>query len=200
VEQLIERVSRERTEFDFEHRLLMRDGSVKYLRIVGRPSGDESRRLEFVGAVTDVTVAKQAERKLRRSEECLLEAQRLSHTGSWRHDVASGTVIVSPEIYRIFGSSPDEDASSADFWFNRIHPEDRKRTQELFERSEIDKADYEADYRLVLPDGAIKHLRTIGHPILNESGDLIEFVGTSMDVTAAKQAEEKIRQTERELR
>ena len=200
VEQLIERVSRERTEFDFEQRLPMPDGSVKYLHIMGRPSGEESSRLEFVGAVTDVTAAKQTERTLRRSEECLLEAQTLSQTGSWRHDVASGTVAVSPEIYRLFGLKPGEDASSPDVFFSRLHLEDRERVRKLFEKSEIQKTDYESDYRIVLPDGAIKHLHSIGHPVLNESGDLIEFAGTSMDVTAAKQAEEKIRQSERELR
>ncbi|MCU1249150.1 MAG: Formate hydrogenlyase transcriptional activator, partial [Edaphobacter sp.] len=200
MEQLIERVSRARTEFDFECRLLMPDGSVKYLRIVGSPSGEESGCVGFVGAVTDITERKRAEKELRRSEESLLEAQRLSQTGSWRHDVASGAVVVSPETCRIFGVGPDDDTSKADFWFNRIHPEDRQRIRELFERSEIDKAGYQADYRIVLPDGAIKHLHVIGHPVLNEPGCLIEFVGTSMDVTAAKQAEEKIRQSERELR
>ena len=61
VQQLIERVSRDRVEFDFEHRLLMPDGSVKHLRIVGRPSKTASGSLEFVGAVTDITAAKQAE-------------------------------------------------------------------------------------------------------------------------------------------
>jgi PAS domain S-box-containing protein len=179
VEQLIERISRERAEFDFEYRLLMPDGSVKYLRIVGRPSADESGRLEFVGAVTDVTAAKQAEMKLRRSEECLLETQSLTHTGSWRHNLLSGEVTVSPEVYRIYGVRPDEDTSNTEFWLNRNHPEDAKRIQELFERSEIEKTDYEADYRIVLPDGTIKHLHAIGHPILNELGNLIEFVGTS---------------------
>jgi PAS domain S-box-containing protein len=200
VEQLFERVSRERTEFDFEHRLLMPDGSVKYLRIVGRPSGEESGCLGFVGAVTDITERKLAEKELRRSEESLLEAQRLSHTGSWRHDAASRTFIVSPEMYRIFGIKSGEDPSSPDFFVSRLHPEDRERVHELFEKSETQKTDYQVDQRIVLPDGAIKHLHVIGHPVLNESGDLVEFVGTVMDVTAAKLAEEKIRQSERELR
>ena len=85
VQQVIVRASETRTNLDFEHRLLMSDGFVKYLRKVGRPLGDEPDRLEFVGAVTDITERKLAEKKLRRSEEFLLEAQRLSHTGSWRH-------------------------------------------------------------------------------------------------------------------
>jgi formate hydrogenlyase transcriptional activator len=71
---------------------------------------------------------------------------------------------------------------------------------ELFERSKIQKTDYAADYRIVLPDGAIKHLHTIGHAVLNELGELVEFVGTNMDITERKQAEEKNRQDEHELR
>jgi PAS domain S-box-containing protein len=148
----------------------------------------------------DISASKHAEKKLRRSEECLLEAQRLSHTGSWQHDVVSGVVTVSPEIHQIFGSSPDEDTSNAEFWFNRLHPEDQERVLERVERSKIQKTDYRSEHRIVLPDGTIKHLHVIGHPVLNESGDLIEFVGTSMDVTEAKQAEAKILQSERELR
>ena len=144
----------------------------------------------------DTTESKRAEKKLRRSEESLLEAQKLSHTGSWRHDVASGAVTVSPEIYRIHDIKPDDDPSNTEFFFSRFHPEDRKRVVDLFERAEIEKTEFQVDYRIVLPDGTIKHLHTIGHPILNESGDLVEFVGTAMDVTAAKQAEEALRRSE----
>src|SRR6201984_1959580 len=138
--------------------------------------------------------------ELRRREAYLVEAQRISQTGSWKLDASSGAVTVSPQIFRILGVEPDENASTVEFWLSRNHPEDQKRVQELFERSRIQKTDYEADYRIVLPDGAIKHLHAVGHPVLNESGDLVEFVGTVMDVTAAKQAEHKIRQSELELR
>jgi PAS domain S-box-containing protein len=200
VQQSIDSASGTGANLDFEHRLLMLDGSVKHLHVIARGSKTSAENLEFVGAVTDVTAAKQAEEELRHREAELLEAQRLSHTGSWKHDIASGRVIVSPEVYRIFGVRPDEVQSNTEFWLNRNHPEDAKRVQELFEMSEIQKIDYETDYRIVLLDGAVKHLHAIGHPIVNEKGDLVEFVGTVMDVTAAKQAEEKIRQSESELR
>ena len=83
VQQVIERASRDRTEFALEHRLLMPDGSIKYLQVVGRPSTDEGRRSEFVGAVTDITNHRRAEESLRKSEAYLAEAQKLSQTGSW---------------------------------------------------------------------------------------------------------------------
>ena len=196
VKQTVERASWEGEDFDFEYRLLMPDGSDKHVHVVARASSDESGGVEFVGAVMDTTESKRVEKQLRRSEESLLEAQKLSHTGSWRHDVASGEVTVSPEIYRIHDIKPDELASNTEFFFSKFHPEDRKRVVDLFERAEAEKTEFQVDYRIVLPDATIKHLHTIGRPILNESGDLVEFVGTAIDVTAARQAEEALRRSE----
>jgi PAS domain-containing protein len=90
VRQTIERASQDGKGFDFEHRLRMPDGSIKHLRVVGRPAKDESSSLEFVGAVMDITDRKCTEEKLRRNEAFLLEAQRISQTGSWKLDVSSG--------------------------------------------------------------------------------------------------------------
>jgi PAS domain S-box-containing protein len=196
VKQTIERATQDGKNFEHEYRLLMPDGSLKHVHVVAHAQSDESGELEFVGAVMDTTAVKDVEKKLRRSEESLLEAQKLSNTGSWRHDVVSGEVTVSPEIYRIHDIKPDEDPSNTEFFFNKFHPEDRKRVVDLFERAEREKTAFQVDYRIVLPDGNIKYLRTIGHPILNESGDLVEFVGTAMDITAATQAEKTLRESE----
>jgi len=94
VQQLVDRVSRERTEFDFEHRLLMPDGCVKHVRVVGRPSIDERGRFEFVGALTDVTERKQAEEereRLRQAQADLAHVTRVTTmvelTASLAHEV-----------------------------------------------------------------------------------------------------------------
>jgi len=200
VQEVFERVAREPAEFDLEHRILMGDGSVKYLRVMGHPSVNDSGRLEMVGAVTDITEHRHAEQALRRSEADLLEAQRLSHTGSFRHELSTGRVIVSPEVYRIYGIKADEDASSTEFFFTRFHPEDRRRVVELFERSENEKMSFQVDNRIVLSDGTIKHLHSIGHPVLNESGDLVEYVGTTMDVTEHVQARVKLEKAFEEIK
>jgi signal transduction histidine kinase len=75
VQHIIDRVTRERKDFDFQHRLLLAEGSVKYLRVVGRPSKGKSGRFEFVGAVTDITERRHAEEELRQKEVSLREAQ-----------------------------------------------------------------------------------------------------------------------------
>src|ERR1700733_1732801 len=196
VKETVERASQDGKDFEHEYRLVMPDRAVKHVHVVAHAERDELGELEFVGAVMDTTESNRAEKELRRSEESLLEAQKLSHTGSWRHHVASGAVAVSPEICRIHDIQPGDDPSNAEFFFSRFHPEDRKRVLDLLERAEAEKTEFQVHYRIVLWDGTIKHLHTICHPVLNESGDLVEFVGTSMDVTAGKQAEEALRRSE----
>src|SRR6266481_6237008 len=162
----------------------------------------------------DITERKNAERKLERSEANLLESQRLVHMCSWAYDPSSGMVMFSPEVKRIYDIESDQDIWAADFFLERVHPEDRPVVEEIFRRAQLDKTDYDASYRIVLPDGSIKHIFSVGHPLLNQLGELAEFVGTSMDVTEQwkartelekafeeiKQRTEAARQSERELR
>jgi PAS domain S-box-containing protein len=160
-----------------------------YFRSVRSPSPRDIHLIENATSIAGIAIErKKAEENLRRSEWSLLEAQRLGHSGSWSLDVSSGIVSSSPEMHRAFDVKPGDDCSSPDFWFNRIHPEDRKRVRDLFERCVMEKTDYEADYRLLLPDGTIKYQNSIGRPIVNEKGDLVEFVGTAIDVTEQAQA------------
>jgi PAS domain S-box-containing protein len=203
VQQAIDRASEARTDLDLEHRLLMPDGSVKYLRVLARALEPDSGGLEFVGALTDVTAAKQTEETLRQSEAYLAEAQRLSHTGSWAWTSAMGDARYwSEECYRVLGFDPNGGLPRFEAFWRCIHPDDRPRIVEGFEKAKREKAEYELDYRIVHPSGEIRDIHLIGHPVLTASGDLVEFVGTVMDVTERKRADEqreRLRQTQTDL-
>jgi PAS domain S-box-containing protein len=318
--QTIERALQDESNFDFEHRLLMPDGSVKYVRIVAHALGDESGGLEFVGAVMDVTAAKEAEDRirliinavpaliwtaradgrldfisqrwleyagidtetvgsgelgersvhpddieqlrnkwrvavaegnpfeaeirvrrfdgeyrwflsracpfrdrsghilgwygndidiedrkraaeaLRHSESNLAEAQKLTHTGSWAWRISGRDALhLSEEWYRIYGFDPEKGPPPFEERLQRTHPEDRAKWQEAIDRAITEKSDYEVEFRILLPGGTVKHIYTVGHPVLNASGDLVQFVGSSTDITERKHAEESLRQAQTDL-
>jgi PAS domain S-box-containing protein len=322
VNQSIERASREQADFDFEHRLLMQDGSIKYLRVVGHAVKDESGEVEFVGALMDITPTKEAEDRtrliidtvpaqlwtespegvvdfvnrrwvdytgmtleqavgsgwnrmvhpddiervlskwrtlisegkpreiesrlrrsdgeyrwflsrvcplvdrsgqilgwygsdtdihdrkeaeetLRRSEGYLAEAQRLSHTGSWASIPAMGEIrYLSEECYRVMGFDPRDGQPRYEEFFEHIHLDDQAKVREAVDTAGREKAEFELDYRIVHPGGEIRDIHVVGHPVLRPSGDLVEFIGTVMDVTERKRAEqqrESLRQAQADL-
>jgi PAS domain S-box-containing protein len=170
--------------------LLFPDGSIKHVHIVAHAERGASGELEFVGAVMDTTESKRAEEALRRSESYLAEAQRLTHTGSWAWQVAGRNALhLSEEWYRLFGFDPEKGPPSWEERLERVHPKDRAKWQGAIERAIAETSDYEVEFRILLPDGTVKYIHTVGHTVLNASGDLMEFVGSSADITERKRAE-----------
>ena len=322
VQQTIERASQDGKDFDFEHRLLMPDGSIKHLRVLGHAERDKLGEHQFVGAVMDVTAAKEAEerirqnerelritletiptsvastlpdgsvdfvsqswldyvgcsreemlgwgwkktihpedldrvlnnwraalaageplemelrhrradgkyrwfltravplrdekgnivkwyattfdiedrkraeQKLRRSEAYLSEAQRLSLTRKFGLNVASGEIYWSEETFRIFGFDRNGETDRGKI-LQRTHPEDRQAIGRTCCRNATD-TDFE--HRLLMPDGSIKYVHVVSHPVFNASGDLVEYVGTVMDVTEHKRAAEVLQRSENRFR
>ena len=175
--------------YEFEHRIRRADGQYRWFQLRGLPLQDiRGRIVRWYVLLTDIDARKQSEEKLRRSESDLLEAQRLSHCGSWRHDLASGAFTVSPEVLRIRGVESAEPLSHIERMYAGIHPDDRSRVRATYEAAQQQKGEFDAGYRVVLGDGTIKHLHTIGHPVLNEAGDIVEYIGTGIDVTEQKEA------------
>jgi PAS domain S-box-containing protein len=190
VQQTLESAAHDGKDFDHEYRLLMPDGSIKYVHAVARALIDESGSIEFAGAVTDVTERKRAEGALRLSENYLAEAQRLSHTGSWAGAPGPGELRYwSEECYRLLGFDPRNELPRIETFFQRIHPDDQSRTMKQFENASRERTGFEFDYRIVHPGGEVREIHTVGHPVFSPSGDLVEFVGTVIDVTERKRAE-----------
>ena len=148
----------------------------------------------------EIAERKRAEEKLRQSEAYLAEAQRLTHTGSWVWQIAGrGALHLSEEWYRIYGFRPELGAPAWKQRLQRIHPEDRARWRGAIDRAISEKSDYEVEFRILLPGDVVKHIRTVGHPVLNGGGELMQFVGSSTDITERKQAEEALRQAQADL-
>jgi PAS domain S-box-containing protein len=165
------------------------------------PGPAENRLLKMATHVASIAIdVDKTHEELRRSEAYLAEAQKLTLTGSWVWEVAGQRAShLSDEWYRIYGFDPNEGVPAWSKPVQRIHPDDRAGFQQVLDRAIHEKSDYEVEYRILLPDGAVKHIRSVGHPVLDASGKLVQFVGSSTDITGRRQAEEALRQAQADL-
>ena len=162
-----------------------------YYREPRRPTDHDQEIIDHITHLAGVAIQqKSSQDKLQRSEAYLAEAQKLTHTGSWAWDARSQKVLYcSEEMFRIYGFHPGETSPTREYFRQRVHPEDRDRVAKKMDRALREKVDSFGEYRIVLPDGAIRHLSTSGHPVVDEQGELIEWVGTAVDVTERKRTE-----------
>jgi PAS domain S-box-containing protein len=174
-----------------------KDGSSLWVRENAKAVRRLDNQLIVLIACEDITERKLAEDALRQSEMYLAEAQRLSRTGSFGWRVASGELIWSEETFRIFGYDKAPSIKHATV-FQRVHPDDRVRVEQTIDRASRDGKDFAHGYRLLMPDGSVKHVHATAHAVTDASGD-IEFVGAVTDVSSRKRAEAELHEAQANL-
>jgi PAS domain S-box-containing protein len=194
----IKQVVAEASRCDVTQRIVRPSGEVRYIRCVGVPVLENGTLKRIVGSAIDVTEHELLTRELQRREAYLAEAERLSHTGSFGWKPGTGQIVFSEETYRIYEYDPAEQIT-LDRIIERVHPDDRALVLETADRASGTGAAIDYTHRLLFPDGRVKHLHILAKP-LRSASDEIEFAGAAIDITQAKQAEERIRLSEKELR
>src|SRR5271163_3737084 len=195
---LIKGILAKASPFDATKRIVRPNGEVRYIRCVGAPVIEKQSLKRYVGSAIDVTEHELLTQDLRRREAYLAEAQKLSHTGSFGWKPDTGEIVWSDESYRIFEYDRVK-KPTLDMVLQRILPEDRCLAREIIERASKNGTDFEHEYRLLLPNGAIKHVRALAQALQDASGNL-EFVGAVSDISEQRRAEAVIREQETELR
>src|SRR3989441_5959242 len=205
-----------RGPYDVEYRVRRHDGAYGWFKTRGTPIRDsEGRITKWFGTCTDITDRKCAEEalyhseqalrrardelevkvaertaELQRSEAYLAEAQTLSRTGSFGWRVSSGEIFWSEETFRIFEYDRTTEPT-VERVLQRVHPQDAALVKQTIERASQDGRDFEHEYRLVMPDGLVKHVHVVARASSNASGEL-EFVGAVMDITERKRSEAEL--------
>jgi PAS domain S-box-containing protein len=178
--------------FEYETRVRGANGEYRWMFHRKVPLRDANGNIvKWYGSSMDIHERKTAEEALRSSEAYLAEAQRLSQTGSFGWKPDTGEIVWSDETYRIF----EYDRSvkpTIDSVMQRVHLQDRADFQKVIDGASRGATDFEHAYRLLLPDGRVKHVHAIAHAVQNASGDR-EFVGAVSDITERKTTEDKIR-------
>jgi PAS domain S-box-containing protein len=185
----------------FESEMFRKDGTRVPVLLAGALFEEGGN--EGVGFALDLSEQKQAEEALRRSQNYLAEAQMATHTGSCALDGNSREIRYwSEEMFRIYGFDSRQGLPTWDQWMQRIHPEDLNKFRMAGDKTFLEKVHCDVEFRIVIPNGTVKHIHAIGHPLLSPNGELVQVVGTMVDISERKRAEqdrERLRELQADL-
>jgi PAS domain S-box-containing protein len=200
--ELVQRMwQKEIDTYTLQKRYIRKDGSIIWVNIACSLVRESSGEPKYtIALVEDISDRKQAEDKLHQNEFNLLEAQRIAHIGSWELDLNTQKITWSEETFRIFGlDSSQGEPNLAQHIHQQIHPDDLALWQTIVEQALVDGQPYEMEIRILPTDGSIRYVVARGEAVVNEQGQVIRLLGTVMDISDRKQAEETLRlQAERE--
>jgi PAS domain S-box-containing protein len=159
------------------------------------PNQPDTRRLALFDLLArqaaDIISRAQADQELERTSNQLAEAQKIAHLGSFEYIVSTGTTVWSEEEYRLFGLDPAGPSPAYDVMLSTcIHPGDAALVHETFTKAMQSRSIYELEHRIVQPDGSVRWVYERAHPYFDEQGNLVRYIGTTLDITERKQAEE----------
>lgn len=185
--------------YEVEHRCRRADGVYRWFQVRGLPlRNSEGTVTAWYLLLTDIDDRKHAEENLKRSEAFLVEGQRLSRTGSFSWNMATGEITWSDQLYRIFEFDQHLPVTLGRIG-SRVYPDDLPLLQDMIERAQAAAGDFEYGHRLLMPDESVKYIHLFAHATRDNYGRL-EYVGAAQDVTDQEQLLQKLRQSEQDLR
>lgn len=184
-----------------EKRYLCRDGTVVWGRLYrSLVRGHDGEPKYFIAVVEDITEKINAERALRESERRLALAQNAAHLGVWDQDLRFDEIVTSGEYYKLYGLPPGHPPLTYQAWLSLIHPEDRERVWRLMQDTLKRTRVWDAEFRVVWPDGSIHWLLGKGTVFLDEAGNPIRIMGVNLDITERKEAAAALQESEERFR
>jgi PAS domain S-box-containing protein len=196
----VDQLSPQNPSIQMSYRMLRPDGSVAWLEKSARAFFDErGKMLRVIGMVADITERKRAEETLHESERNLAGAQARAHLGSWVENLTDHKLVWSDELYRLWGLEPRSVEPTRDLFLNGVHPDDRATVWEKLNASLENQQPFDCVHRVLRPDGTVRFAHAQGELVTNNQRWPVQFVGTILDVTEQKLAEEALASVSRRL-
>jgi PAS domain S-box-containing protein len=178
----------------FHSRHCLANGEIRDVEVYSSPIVINEQKLLY-SIVHDVTERKRMEKKLRKNEHQLAEAQMLTHIGSWEWDSIADEINGSEEFNRIFGLG----LSTYDSFLELVHPDDRETVNKAVRETLAQQAPYNVHYRIIRPDGITRVIHAQGVAETDGAGKTVRMIGTAQDVTERREMEEQLKIMHSEL-
>ncbi|BAY25180.1 two-component sensor histidine kinase [Calothrix sp. NIES-2100] len=169
--------------FDIQLRFRTPSGQFKWLHFRSTPRYLEDGRVAWDGLVVDVTNFKHTEETLRQNEEQLRLTLEFNHIGAWDWNLQTGEVIWNDNTFRLMGLEPRKSEMDYQLWRNCVHPEDIDRVEQAVFKALREHTNFEAEYRIVYPDGRVRWITGKGRAIYNEAGEPVRMLGVMIDIS-----------------
>ncbi len=183
-------------EKDLNHnfRVVWPNGIIRHIQSAAKLIKDEKGSpLKMIGTNWDITPIKEAQLKYKEVAERLNAATNAAHIGIWEYDIANDDLVWNDQMFELYGVNKEEFSGIYETWKARIHPDDLEQAEKAAEMAILGKKDYKNMFRVVWPNGEIKHIQTTGVVHLDKDGSPCKVIGTNWDITAIKEAEEELR-------
>ncbi|BAY25376.1 multi-sensor signal transduction histidine kinase [Calothrix sp. NIES-2100] len=195
IDDILQRLRRNETLHNYEARLRCKDGSIRYVLIHSNVYWEEGKFIHTRCFTRDITERKQVEAALKESDRRLKLALQAAKFGSWELNLATGELTSSQQCKANFGL-PESVELTFDKLIQCIHPDDRTYMQDCVQQALATDSDYEAEYRNIWPDGSIHWVLARGVGIYDDDGNPTRMIGVTLDITARKQAEQALQESE----
>ncbi|MEI7633793.1 MAG: PAS domain S-box protein [bacterium] len=153
----------------------------------------------FLSVMIDITERKRVEEQLKQATDRLMLAARAGNVGIWDYDVVNNRLAWDDQMFRLYGITQDQFGGAYEAWQAGVHPEDRQRGDEEIRFALLGEKDFDTEFRVVWLDGSIRNIRALALVQRDASGQPLRMIGTNWDITAEKQAEAELRETNSQL-
>ncbi len=180
--------------YELDYRLIAKDGALRWVHEQGRGVFDPKGQLLCLdGVILDNTDQREAEEALRISTARLQLATRTAQIGIWDWDVVKNELMWDDSMFQLYGIQAEEFGGAYDAWARTIHPEDKAYAEGEIQAALRGEHEYAPEFRIVWPDGSIRHIKADSHTIHDPEGKPLRMIGTNIDITERKQTEEELR-------
>jgi PAS domain S-box-containing protein len=186
--------------YEMDYRLVAADGSLRWVHEQGRGVfAAEGQLLCLDGVIFDITAQRETEEALRLSSERLRLATRVASIGIWDWDVVRNELLWDDSMYQLYGTRKEDFGGAYGAWISTIHPEDRAHAEREIQAALRGEREYAPEFRIVWADGSIRHIKAASKTFRDRDGKPLRMIGTNIDITERKRAEETLQRRNEEL-